>query len=351
MALTWIMLCQARRGVLNRTKHRVTVMFSWERATNRQQEAASALALLNGLHRSDSGSGFPSSLNLHLTEPQAHNASPISRGHQKSVGVPSASTTVSSDKRQRMAMTLLASYASAVTLACLYLIMLVMQSGSHELENLPDVEPLDANEFRYAPENASLPAEHTLPLGHKQQFGHILVEPLRIAREPIEYVHFTGNTRLKHERTSPVLQLWVRFTNMSEDQVIAPLDRTLLFKRDFDDESSQLLANNFIRSENSADGTGGSTVYMLDHPLTSEWDIRNQHLGEQLAPGESIEIFLPSQLEGIDSLSGSALWRMHIRKGFHAATGHGVTTLVDIVFDTQQIEDSSSGTSTGTSES
>ncbi|MCA9110832.1 MAG: hypothetical protein KDA52_12840, partial [Planctomycetaceae bacterium] len=86
--------------------------------------SSSALALLNGQHRSDSGSGFPSSLNLHLTEPQTHSAPPISRGHRKSAEVPSASTTVSSDKRRSMAMTLLASYASAVTLACLYLIML-----------------------------------------------------------------------------------------------------------------------------------------------------------------------------------------------------------------------------------
>jgi len=314
-------------------------------------EGSSELPLLNGPHRSDKSSELPSSFDLQLSEAETQTSDrPTGRKNRKDAGTRHGSPTESADKRRRMLLILLASYASAVTLACLYLLMTVMQSRSHELENLPDVEPLEANEFRYAPEHASLPAGHTLPLGQQQQFGHILVEPLRITRQPLEYVHFSGDKKQKHENTPPVLQLWVRFTNLSDDQVIVPLDRTLLFKRDIDDDSSQLLANNFIRSDRASRGDG-STAYMLDHPLSSEWDIRDQHLGERLEPGESVEMFLPSQPEGLDQLDGPSVWRMHIRKGFHAPTGHGVTTLVDVVFDTMQIEGTPAKTTTASSAS
>ncbi len=314
-------------------------------------EGSSELPVLNGPHRSDKSSELPSSLDLQLSEAEMQTSDrPTGRKKRKDAGTLQGSPTESTDKRRQLLLILLASYASAVTLACLYLLMTVMQSRSHELENLPDVEPLEANEFRYAPQHALLPAGHTLPLGQQQQFGHILVEPLRITREPLEYVHFSGDTKQKHESTPSVLQLWVRFTNVSHDQVIVPLDRTLLFKREFDDESSQFLTNNFIRSDRASSGDG-SMAYILDHPLSSEWDIRNQHLGERLEPGESVEVFLPSQPEGLDQLDGPSVWRMHIRKGFHTPTGHGVTTLVDVVFDTQQIEETPANTLTATSSS
>ncbi|MCA9073643.1 MAG: hypothetical protein KDA93_01320 [Planctomycetaceae bacterium] len=253
---------------------------------------------------------------------------------QSSTGAPSPSASAVSDRRPRLAMILLASYASAVTLACLYLVIAAMQSKSHELENLPDVEPLEANEFRYVPEHAGLPPGHTLPLGRPQQFGHILVEPLRVSYEPLEFVHFSGDEKQTRKASSPVLKLWVRLTNLSDDQQIAPLDPMLLFKRDFDETESQTLTNNLIHSRSSEH----PPVHMFDHPLSSEWDLRDQRLGEVLKPGESIVTYLPSEPTRIDQLDRSSLWRIHLRKGFNDSTGHGVTTLVEVEFDPQQVE-------------
>ena len=283
-----------------------------------------------------SSSEVPSQRNMQLEGDEIDSES-TSPSHSKASGTSSSTSAYATDKRHRTTMILLASYASAVTLACVYLIMATMQSKSHELESLPDIKPLDANEFQYIPENASLPPGHRLQLGQPGQFGHILVEPLRITQEPLEFVHFSGEQKQTRSKTSPVLKLWVRLTNLSENQLIAPLDRTLLFKRDFDEQESSFLANNFIHSS----AVGSMPLLMYDHPLSSEWDIRDQKLGTVLKPGESMVTYLPSEPAITDQLDGPAFWRMHLRKGFNDATGNGVTTLVDVEFDASQIVEDS----------
>jgi hypothetical protein len=75
---------------------------------------------------------------------------------------------------------------------------------------------------------------------------------------------------------------------------------------------------------------------MYDHPATSEWDLAGQQLGLRLAPGEAVETYLPSA-EAATSLSGPLVWRIHFRKGF-SPRGYGVTALVDVLFDSTEIE-------------
>lgn len=231
-------------------------------------------------------------------------------------------------------MILLASYASAVTIAALWLWLNSSAARPHELESLPDVAPLEPNEFRYAPQNASMPQGHTLPLGAAQQLGYIKVEPLRVTRGPVRFSHYSDQAQSKPP-TAPVLKLWLRFTNVSSDQLIAPLDRDLLLTRSYQHEQDAVLANQLVLPADKASGKPG---YVIDHPLTSEWDLAGQKLGHRLKPGESVETYIPLEPGSADHLAGDLLWRVHFRKGYHDATGHGVTTMIEVPFSITDVQ-------------
>ena len=86
---------------------------------------------------------------------------------------------------------------------------------------------------------------------------------------------------------------------------------------------------------------------MYDLPDGSSWDPRDEHLGQILNPGESVDTYLPSAKEDIDSLTGRLLWRVHFRKGYNPNSMRGVTTVVEVVFDTDQIENEASRSGQG----
>lgn len=260
---------------------------------------------------------------------------PAARTPRSAASTRSSATPAASDPDKLIRIGLI-SYASAATLALIYLFVTMSTADPHQLESLPDVPPLKEGETmsRVIP-SADMPAGHTLSLGEAQRYGNIRVEPLRVTREPIEFAHFSGQAGAGKPATSPVLKLWVRFTNVSSDQTIAPLDAGLLYARTLRD-SGRFQANQFVcrASEKTDDG---EQVLVFDHPPTSEWDLVGQQLGTPLAPGESIEIFIPTEESGLDALSGELVWRMHFRKGY-SPKGFGVTTVVEVVFDSSQIQ-------------
>ncbi len=230
---------------------------------------------------------------------------------------------------------LLASYASAVTLALGYLLMTRTPSEdrAHQLESLPDPLDLDGKIPIYK-RNAQLPPGHTLKLKESRRFGNIIVEPIKVTLAPIKYQHFSGDRKQKQQSSEPVLCLWLKFTNVSQDQQIAPLDSLLLFKRVMTD-SGDLVANTFLISKD--DSSRAAAVLPYPHAPHSEFDLMGQNLGYQLKPGESIETYIPCDSEGMKALKGSLVWRVHFRKGY-AKTGHGVTTLIDVVFHRSEVQ-------------
>lgn len=244
---------------------------------------------------------------------------------------PAQSRRAAEPQHRPLLLIALASYASAATLALLYLYFAMSGARPHALESLPDVPPLDVQHgevMKLAPADAELPAGHRLVLGEPRRFGNLLIEPLRVERGAIEFDHFSGRTAVRKPATSPVLMLWLRFTNVSEQQTIAPLDPELVFRRTMLDVGPR--ANQFVRRV-ADEAIDGPQVLLYDHPISSEWDLRDQQLGVRLAPGESLETYLPSGEAGID-LSGPLVWRVHFRKGY-SPQGFGVTTLVDVEFD------------------
>ncbi len=244
----------------------------------------------------------------------------------------------SSSEKSNLKFLLLASYASAVTIVALMLMMRSGQSASpHHLESLPDVAPEPADELSYVPVKATLPPGHRLKLGEKQRFGNIEVEPFKIVKEPLEFTHYSGNGDLTRPGTAPVYKLWLKFTNVSENQEIAPLDGTLLLRWVRNSEKQREYANYYIFSDGSEDDADLIETYR--HSKTSDWDLQNQKLGHVLKPGESYETYIPS-MEGLSGeLPENANWRLQFRKGY-SPSGNGVTTIIDVAFRSEEVDSS-----------
>lgn len=232
---------------------------------------------------------------------------------------------------------ILASYASAITIAFLALVLKQMwvNETPHHLESLPDILPQKDNELTFVAPNFTLPPGHTLTLGEKQRFGNILVEPLKITTGPLEFTHYTGDQRRTRAPSDPVWKLHLRLTNVSKDQHIAPLDRRLVLRWIQKSGHPQEYSNYYIIPA----GTRNPREFMLQLyrlPVNSEWDLQGQSLGKVLAPGETYETYLASSDENVTTLSDNLLWRVQIRKGY-SPSGNGVTTVFQVAFDKDEI--------------
>lgn len=257
----------------------------------------------------------------------------------------------------RLAFVLLLSYASAVTLFLAYLLYVVRFGEPHPLESLPDVvpnyretlpdvEPVTDKNGKVLPqivaEDAEMPVGHTLRLGETQRFGNVRVTPLKVTREMLEFVHYSGDEQQTRPAAGPVLKLWLKFENASEDQTFAPLDRELLYLRGPTQRDRYgMHANNFVAAVDEK-RPDGDLVLVYDLVLTDVWDPKDQSLGSEgtahlLKPGEEMVTYIPTEPQGIDALDGELVWRVHFRKGYNPESGRGVTTLIEVVFDAESI--------------
>ncbi len=235
---------------------------------------------------------------------------------------------------------LLISYASAVTIFCVFLLMQLMREfRPHQLESLPDVPPLNEGQSQFYPADAVLPDGHVLQLGGARRFGDILVEPLRVTYGPLQYEHWTGEaSRVRPASEESVAKLWLRLTNESLETSIAPLDARLVLNSRY--RSGEMLTNSFLRPASS------TTKLELMHslPAASEWELQGQDMGLVLGPGESFETYVATDFEHLSDVVGivgsdnrDLVWRLHLRKGYGPA-GQGVTTLVEVTFNGSEIQ-------------
>lgn len=250
---------------------------------------------------------------------------------------PGTATANSGDEQMsNTRLILLASYASAMTLIALFLLM---RGGSgpanNNLESLPDVAPEPVGELTYVPVNATLPAGHVIKIGEKQRFGNIEVEPLRVVREPLEFTHYSGDSKAKRPATDPVVKIWLKFTNVSEDQEIAPLDGNLLLRWVTNSEQQREFSNQYLFGEGASQPEDEISTYR--HSKTSDWDLSGQNLGKVLKPGESYETYIASTESLPVELPQQLNWRIQFRKGY-SPKGWGVTTLIDVSFETDEIK-------------
>ncbi|MBM4076758.1 MAG: hypothetical protein FJ267_14110, partial [Planctomycetes bacterium] len=172
------------------------------------------------------------------------------------------STTVNSSKSllaNPLLLIVVGTYASVVTILLIYQYLF---SRQHALESLPDLVPPIQNGsvgwIGVKPEHEAAPG-HKLVLGQSQRFGNIRVTPLKVTRSPLTFEHYLGEKSAAREPSQPVLKLWLKFENVSTNQSVAPLDRTLLFKRRYDaDGNGGIFSYGFIgMKSNRTSGRGG----------------------------------------------------------------------------------------------
>jgi hypothetical protein len=235
---------------------------------------------------------------------------------------------------------LLPGYALAVTLLLILLALtgrIALFPGSHALESLPDVRPLQPGEFQIVPPGAPLPPQHGLRLNESRRFGDVVLTPLKVTKEPITFEHFQTHAAEPRMTTAPVLKLWLRFENVARDYAFAPYDTMLMSHRhpEFSTEESTQ-ANTWLRDNQAAES---QRLLNFLHPVGSNFVLSGQNAATPVPPGQSLEVFVASaELPETELQQTAWSWRVQFRKGVHTATGHGVTTLVDVLFDTSEIQ-------------
>lgn len=229
---------------------------------------------------------------------------------------------------------LLAVYALLATGALIYLLVF---KDDHPLESLPDLKPQAAASLEHIPPGADLPPGHELRMGDARKFGNVVVRPLRVTREPLEFVHYQDENASRPAE-EPVLKLWLEFT-IDSGPAFQPLDTLLLTKRATrPDQPKAFLANTFLCKVSDLK-TRNELVLNYEHPVNSEWHLKQQNIHKPFQPGDRKQCYVASDVDGYDSLINQnepLVWRLQIRKGL-SNSGNGVTTLVDVVFSPDEI--------------
>ena len=249
-------------------------------------------------------------------------------------------TTNAQPKVLAMMLLVVGSYASAVTLALIYLLA---AGRTHQLESLPDLKPPpkkgDVTTSDYISPVNDLPAGHVLKLGQSQRFGSLRVTPVKVTRGTVKFKPHSEKSALELFDTEPLLKLWLKFENVSKDQTFSPLDELLVFKRSKQSKSRKIFANNFLAAVGNRKQLK-SIFRVYDLPTDSEFAMIGQELNKNLPPGETWQTFVPSEENAVE-LKGELVWRVHIRKGYNPTSLRGVTTLIDVQFNSSDISNDS----------
>ncbi len=227
-----------------------------------------------------------------------------------------------------------ASYASALTLAMIYLLYSVFTYRDHVLESLPDIEPpMKEGQIgmKAAKPQDDVAPGHVLRLGESQRFGNVRITPVKITRGPVTFQHLFGDRNMAREPSVPVYKLWLKFENVSPDQVFTPLSTPIVYKRVTSGLGSYK-TNNFLVAEAERMKKNGDIYYLFGLPESSEFAIAGQNLNTPLGPGEKLETFLPAE-DSLNEITGEWTWRVFFRKGYNPRSHRGVTTVIDVRFD------------------
>ena len=265
----------------------------------------------------------------------------VSKPEKQEVEKPKKNKSKQTTTVPKLQFTILVSYASAVTLICAYLIMQSYSGKPHDLESLPDLKPPmqdDQIAYRLVPEAATLPPGHELELGESRRYGNLMVTPLRVEKGALQFEHYTGDPARKRESVPQVLKLWVKFENVSKDQTFSPLDRKILLTRIVDSNNRAQLRSNQFLCPAGKKGDLENTFLLYDLEEYGDWNFAGMPDDPVLKPGESLEAYIPASPDASGELDGSAIWRVQFRKGYNPKSKRGVTTLIEVKFNENEIE-------------
>lgn len=214
-------------------------------------------------------------------------------------------------RRTGLGRVLLISYASAMTIACLWLVWL-LRSRESEAPAAPPEQPRALRRLGsgdayvgprlHAPPRSPITADRTTRLHQPLPIGAIELVPLEVRSTSVTLERLDPDGRRSvRDGGGGVLVLRLRLRNTSEDQVFAPLDEALLRIAD------QRLPECFIET-----GEGRIDAYPLS--AGSEWGIVGQEFRE-LKPGEVVETFVASDEGALARAADAMTWRLRLRTG------------------------------------
>jgi hypothetical protein len=205
---------------------------------------------------------------------------------------------------------LLASYASALTLAFLWLLWTgrISQSPSGPPSPSPDsLEAVESGAFlRNLPK---LPIDKRTPVGKSLRIGDLEITPLAVETRRETLVSLDG----QKSKTDPgTLTLRLRLRNLSDDQTFAPIEPRFIRVPDRGLPETVLV-------------TDDEPIFPYPLAFQSERAIQGQNF-DPLAPGAERELSIVSAPDAQDKLSPSMTWRIRLR------TSPGQTDTIGIEF-------------------
>jgi hypothetical protein len=204
-------------------------------------------------------------------------------------------------------MVVLASYASAVTLALIWFVILPRIFARSDIDNLEDAAPtavgargVDRSK-KVAPAPA-IAADRITALGEPLKVGQLEITPLatELTDVTLRRQSLAGRNETRNGGDD-ALALLVRLRNTSQDAVFAPLEPSFL--RDPDDGVS----DSFVELDDDR------RVYLYPLAIGSEWSIVGQEFPD-LRPGEVKETRIVTSANFPESSAGLT-WRIKVRTG------------------------------------
>lgn len=194
---------------------------------------------------------------------------------------------------------LLASYASAVTLACGWLLW---QARQRDAANAPDTLPVDSRPDDRSAMLTPIPKNRTTTLGKTVRIGDLELTPIRatLGSVALQSVRPNGDREQKQGAYGSIL-VSLSLKNLSKTGTFAPIEQA--FVRIPDRGASESF---FETSE--------GTIGLFPLAVASEWSIVGQN-SRDLKPGESMETVIASEPTPTRTLAGTLRLRLKLRSG------------------------------------
>ncbi len=213
-------------------------------------------------------------------------------------------------RRIPTAVVLLASYASAMTLAAGWLIYDRRRSTTEEAEPATvarsDIEPT-GRAAREVAAAESIPESRTTEVGRAIRAGSLEILPLKVERKNVQLIRrstgLTGGSGSDRPRDGgSAWLLTLRLKNLADSTAFAPLEEAYLR------EGERSPTDSYIETPS------GDRVYLYPLAVESEWKIRGQDFRE-LRPREQVDTIIASEPAPPAVKGGDLRWRVRLSTG------------------------------------
>lgn len=236
---------------------------------------------------------------------------------------------------------LLISYASAMTFACIWL---VIKLRHHDPMVDPSPAPIDtrpdpglrASHSRKVDAPPAIPPGNRIELGRTLKIGSLEFTPIELVETSVKLWR-EGIDGSNEERAGgeSALALKVRVRNISPDLIFAPLDEAFVRDRD------HALPDGYLENDR------GERIYLYPLAVQSEWSIEGENFRD-LKPGETMESNIYTVEFGAAQFQSPTTWRIRLRTGIDRTEIVGVVVRPsDLKPATNRAEKVESGLETG----